>query len=463
MGPERHPPGDPGRSEGGKKGGKNTRLSAPEKKKKRRAKSPHPGVRIHRSKSKWTATDRRTGEPVEKVKLRWTLRWQDPATGKVREEDVTKFSRDQRVVKAKIKSAELEEERRAFRAKGLKPTRTPLAEAVESYIEERDPELSEATMRTYRLAADEFLAWAEDYGPEVVEKLTAKDMRSLRKFVVSRPLSRQLKGGAKGERTPAKRKRAPKSLNQLLTSLGTMLTNWRKVGLLPRLDSDAIRDGLEKVRLTRPVPSFLRAPALQKLLRTALRHDRETYRLTRAEKAGEAEPGTTPRNEPIAPFIVTVLLTGMRLGEAIGLRWDEVYLEDDGEIVLDAERTKTSAGRRIGLAESPAVREILAALRLRSGGGERVFEPLTREAVNAARRRLMRAGSGSWTWQELRRTCGPSRRARRASSARRLCSSARSVSGTPSSSPNGTTSGPSWGSPRRRRRLRRPWGLRIWQ
>jgi integrase len=103
----------------------------------------------------------------------------------------------------------------------------------------------------------------------------------------------------------------------------------------------------------------------------------------------------------------------MRLGEIVDLDWRQVDLEAldhegraVGEIRLTA-ATKTSRARDVGLEVSPALRRLLATMKLRSGGTGSVFG-LTRAAVQAAELRLRRdygapAGCG---WQALRRTCG---------------------------------------------------------
>ena len=102
--------------------------------------------------------------------------------------------------------------------------------------------------------------------------------------------------------------------------------------------------------------AYLKAAELRALLEAAQRHDAATYTLTRVERAeGEAE-GATPRYTPIAPFVVFVLLTGMRLGEALALDWSAVDLDaldargrKVGEIYLDGASNKTKHARTVGL------------------------------------------------------------------------------------------------------------------
>jgi integrase len=112
-----------------------------------------------------------------------------------------------------------------------------------------------------------------------------------------------------------------------------VLSYVRRLGLLPRLTSDDLRDGPKK--LSTGVAHRLPQPAeLRKLLEAALRHDAETFAATREEHAGLRPPGTTRRYQQIAPLIAGAVLTGMRFGELVDLDWKNVELEaldHDGE------------------------------------------------------------------------------------------------------------------------------------
>jgi integrase len=140
------------------------------------------------------------------------------------------------------------------------------------------------------------------------------------------------------------------------------------------VDSDALADILKALPVAHEQPEYLAPAALGKLLQAALRHDAATFAETRAEHAGLHPRGSTRRYAPIAPFVAFVLLTGCRRGEALGLTWTDVDLEGRdaqgrtvGEIKLRAEHTKTHRARTIGLEVSPALRALLAALKLRAG------------------------------------------------------------------------------------------------
>jgi integrase len=222
-----------------------------------------------------------------------------------------------------------------------------------------------------------------------------------------------VKGGKRGALKTTSEPRSPYTVNRELRSVGTILAYVRKLGLLPRLSTDELRDALEKLKVSSDRIDYRKPHELQKLIEAALRHDEEMFKATREEHAGLRPPGSTPRHEPIAPFVAAAILTGMRFGELVDLEWKQVDLEalDDegiavGELHLTS-ATKTKKARTVGLEVSPALRKMLAAMKLKSGGKGSVFG-LTRGTATAAGRRLGREfGAPECAgWQALRRTTG---------------------------------------------------------
>ncbi|HEX7476647.1 MAG TPA: hypothetical protein VF331_02460, partial [Polyangiales bacterium] len=214
---------------------------------------------------------------------------------------------------------------------------------------------------------------------------------------------------------------------------------------LPRITRDDLTDTLKALPTPREQPTYLHPEQLKKLLQAAQRHDVATFVATRKEHEGDGVPGTTRRYEPIAEFTTFLLLTGCRRGEALALKWSDVHLDavdhdgqKVGEIRLRADATKTKQARTIGLEVSPALRALLATMKLRAGEARYVFHwhdaeskerPYTAEQVEAARARLIapvtdkprstkrkRAtsadaeapsgfGAPQFDWQTLRSTC----------------------------------------------------------
>ncbi len=183
-----------------------------------------------------------------------------------------------------------------------------------------------------------------------------------------------------------------------------------------QLSRDAIADGVKPVATLREAAEFLMPAECQKLLEAALRHDADVFAATREEHAGLRPLGTTRRYEPSAPFVATTLITGMRFGESLALKWSDVRLDAldahgqvVGEIRLRATATKTGDARTIGLGVSPQLRALLAAIKLRAGKALYVFgddAPMSRSLAEPSRRRLVGTfGAPTFSWQLLRSRC----------------------------------------------------------
>jgi len=340
-------------------------------------------------------------------RIGWRARWLDPDTDRTVKETLDPALRtfelraEWAVRKAKaLGTRRLELDRGAPRATG-----TTLADGLNRYFKDHE-RLRPGTLGIYRRAADKLAAWGAKAGVKSADDLTGAHLVAFRASLVREPLNAPVKGGPRGKRSAAVQTRAPASVNAELRAIGTVLGYLRRLGLLPKVSSDALSDGLAKLagnveRLDYRKPAELRA-----LLAAALKHDADTFKATRAEHAAKAA-GATLRHDPIAPFVAAAILTGMRFGELIDLEWKGVDLEalDNegrtvGEIYITA-ASKTHRARTVGLEVSPMLRRLLVALRPDKAAGS-VFN-LTRDAANTALRRLAIEGAG---WQALRRTTG---------------------------------------------------------
>ncbi|MCW8141399.1 MAG: hypothetical protein KIT58_21055, partial [Planctomycetota bacterium] len=215
---------------------------------------------------------------------------------------------------------------------------------------------------------------------------------------------------------------SPGAVNNRVRSLKAILNHLRRLGRLPHITSDDIKDRLRPLKVGKPRPAFLRAPQIKALLQAAIAHDAARFTMTREERASGTK-GETARYDEIAPFIAFMLITGCRRDEALTLRWTSVDLDarDDrgrkaGEIVLRAGEVKTGHERAIDLSICPGLRKILASY---DHGRDDVFvfggkEPWARAKVEAARKRLVRDfGAPEFCWSQtedtkpaLRATCG---------------------------------------------------------
>jgi integrase len=373
------------------------------RKKKRRTRSPHPGVVL-------IPPDAAGRHPT------WRARYVDADTGrqkKVRLDPAGLPTAETRRDWAIRRSKALARRRMELESGAPRATGTTMADAVAQYFKAH-PELRPRTLSTYRVAADKLIRWASRAGVRTADDLTRAKLMDFRAHLVAERKRVAAPGSKRGTSKASTEPRSAHTVNRELRSARTILGHLRKRDLLPRLTSDDLRDALERMAVTTERVDYLKPADLRRLLQAALRHDADTHQITREEHKGLRPVGTTPKYDAVAPFVACVLLTGMRLGEAVSLEWKQVDLDaldhdgnPVGEIHLTG-ATKTKRARTIDLDVSPALRRLLAALKLATGGKGRVFGHLTEGTVNAARKRLQAdyGAPDGFGWQALRRTCG---------------------------------------------------------
>jgi integrase len=273
-----------------------------------------------------------------------------------------------------------------------------IPDAIERYYAGH-PQLRETTLRVYRAATSKLIAWARTARVRSADDLHRARLMQFREQVINRPKHAAAKNGKRGQKAPTGAdRRSPHSVNQELRSVRTVLGYLVDLDLFSKLTHDDLRRSLK--RLPAPIEriDYLKSKELRRLLSAALRHDEDT--------------STLRPLPPIASLLATVLLTGARFGEVVDLDWKQVDLEalDStgeavGEIYISG-ASKTKRARTIGLEVSPALRKLLAAQRLRTGGKGSVFG-LTRDTAHTAERRLRNqyGAPESFGWQALRRTC----------------------------------------------------------
>jgi integrase len=375
----------------------------PTKKRRQRIRSPHPGVVLIR-------------RPLPSGASSWRARYEDPDTGHTTYQTldpVALRTAKARELWAKRKAEALHARRAELGAGAAAIEPKPLADALASYRKVAKHRLRPKTVENYELGLTRLERWAELAGIKSTGDITRAKLVTLREHMIVVAPRAIVKGGKRGEHADVESKRAPASINRDLQTAKTLLNAWHLAGLV-RVHRDDIASALKALPVARELPEFLRPGEARKLLEAALRYDADTFAETRKEHASRVAIGTTPRYTSIAPFVAFLLLSGCRRGEALELRWDDVDLdaldvagERAGEIRLGAQDTKTRHGRIVVLEVSPALRALLAALKLRRGGAERVFHRLSVGAVEKARGRLAAEfGAPAFDWHTLRRTCG---------------------------------------------------------
>lgn len=348
-----------------------------------RDRSPHPGVKI-------------VSRTHESGRVTWRARWVDPYTGRERSLAFSKLrpaitNADGRKAWAISKAKTLSEARAALEAGDIVGGQAvPLDIAVSSYLERCEAELRPATVATYAESLRRLQAWAASRGVESLRSLTGPLLCLLRDYLIALPSTRIVAGRKRGSRAATEKKRSPVTVNRDLRAIRTFLLKERRRGTLSEVvGSDTITDALTNLRQPRKKPDPLSRAEVRQLLEAALRHDRETYKMTRQEKeAGRA--GATLRHKQAAPLFLAALLTGMRARELRELKWSAVSLEDSGAIRVRADTTKVASERIVDLSVCPSLLTLLARMRLQAANQESVFD-LTEAEMDALRDRPRQA------------------------------------------------------------------------
>jgi integrase len=353
-------------------------------------------------------------KPDLERRIGWRARYKDPDSGKFVKLtlDPALTTLEQREAWATAKARELARRRLELQDGAARATGTALTVGIEKFFE-ANARLRPGTLENYRSVANKLAAWAEPRGIRTCDDLTRAKLAEFRTLLLNERKRLHLQGCTRTELRRTDQPRSAHTVNADLRRTGTILTQLIERDLFPRLKHDDLKRALKKIPAPIERVEFLRPHDCRKLLEACLRHDAETFRITRQEHDRQRPLGTTPRYEPVSPFIATLLLTGMRLGEAQALDWDQVELDavdhegrKVGEILLEGVTSKTHRARTIGLEVSPALRALLAAMRVRSGGRGAVFQ-LSLGGAGAAIKRLQgEYGAPAFSAQTLRRTCG---------------------------------------------------------
>lgn len=346
--------------------------------------------------------------------ITWAARYQDPATGKTKQESLTRVYGITEEGAARLwaqnKADALRDLRKAISAGQAVTTQTTVADAVKLFNDTKRHELALGTLEVYAEALTPFTAWAAGEGLTHIESLTPAKLTAFRDWLVAQPAYGQLKkhglGKGKAARVPSKRKPSPETINKKLRAMRTVAGFWRQ-RRCPHLTTDAIRDSLKFVKVKRKAPAFLRAPEIRALLQAVARHD------------AELDDGKGHTHPPIGDFLQTALLSGMRFAELTALTWRAVDL-DAREIRLSENDTKTGHARTVDLDVSPALHALLTHRRVAAGGNPWVFgttetdskgkpkhRPMRRDVAEAARKRLVKDyDAPAFYWHLLRKTAG---------------------------------------------------------
>jgi integrase len=270
------------------------------------------------------------------------------------------------------------------------------------------------TLSSYKSATDKLLEWAAANGVKSGDDLTRAKLLGFREELIAEPKRAAAKKAKRGARRATAVRRSAYSVNRELRGIRVVLGYLAELDLLTKIREGDLRRALKKLPITTEEADFLKPAELAALLEAALAHDADKHTETREGHRGLRPLGSTPRFEPVAPFIAMLVLGGMRLGEAVSLEWQAVDLhargldgQEVGELHLSGEKTKTKRSRVVDLSVSPMLRDLLLAMEKVRGDGALVFG-LTYDGAAAAVKRLKKnyGAPARFGYQVLRSTCG---------------------------------------------------------
>lgn len=217
-----------------------------------------------------------------------------------------------------------------------------------------------------------FVGWLAEQGVDIAQKIVPGLVARYRDVI-----------------TAPKWKAEPGTRNRYLTECGIFLRWLHGLELLhPSMTYDKIKLHVKRVKGEHADPRVLSPQDVRDLLTAAIKHDI-----------------AQPKHTQVAPMLMLLLLSGMRVQEGIGLRWSEVMF---GErcLKLSRERVKTRKGRTISWVETPTLEPLLRALYERRGTSMTVLPASPYSTWFYLLRVMPKYGGPVCGYHDLRRTCG---------------------------------------------------------
>lgn len=343
--------------------------------KKRRIRSPHPGVVIV---APW-------GEHKS-----YRLRYRCPERGKWHAEriDGERYSGEKSRRDLAIKRSEELRTRRAAILGGapLAAANVPVRTLIERFVADcQAKRLSEHTVKKYRSQLQPFVKWCEDQR-FAADDLTSSTLAAYAVVAGKTAVMKRVKSVDEEKRyRESQRPRKSRTLNNYLQAASIALTRLAGLKLLPKLNKFDIAEALKLARIKREPLNPLSTAQLNEILEGALGADSEA-----------------------AQFFLFLLLSGCRHAEGLELDWSNVRLgalDDQGRVCGEMVVKGKTGYRVVSFDVSPALLRLMQARKLRTGGQGRVWPWVDQRQITRINDAIVAAGAPDFTPQELRRAC----------------------------------------------------------
>jgi site-specific recombinase XerD len=240
-----------------------------------------------------------------------------------------------------------------------------IADAAKRYFEQTT--VRDRTRESYEEARDVFLGWCEQQRLHTVRHLNRGVLTGFKTHLVKQ---------TDEDGNP----RSGHTINAGLKRTAVML-NWLIDAQVLRISRDDVRVALKRVPTDEVTKrDFLRPEQIKELLGCCQRHDVITLKANRRGVAA-------PRYAPIHDYILFLLLSGLRPGEALKLTWDRCDLQAM-KLHVHPTQSKKRKDRLVDLAVCPSVGPMLERMQAGKGTHDRVWAIHTPGSVDSTLDRL---------------------------------------------------------------------------
>ncbi len=340
--------------------------------------------------------------------LGWRIRFRDPDSDKFKKEtipDSHSATLETRATWAVKKSQEIVKRKIELEGGAARATGVDLSVAIDRYFTAH-PALRPRTVEIYRRSIKKFQLWSAKSKVKTCNDVTRARMMEFRSFMENAKKRIAVPGATPGTFVAGDERLSATAINQDLRAVRTILRYLCDCDLFARLTHDDIRRALKTVSGEVGEILFLNQSQCRQLLEAAIKHDSLKYKETAAEHRRQREIATTPKFGAMAPMAAFLLLSGLRISEAIGLTWQMVDV-DAGELRLPASLTKTKTGRTVLLDCCPSLWAYLRTIRPETPEPKQTVWNKTPGRCKRGQQRLLDNGAPSFfTWHVARATCG---------------------------------------------------------